>query len=343
MQGESDFVDYVKLRVEAGDGGNGVIHWRREKFVPRGGPDGGDGGDGGSIWIEGDPQKWTLLDVKYRRIIRAPSGESGRGQCQRGASGEDIILRVPLGTVAWDDDTGEFLGEVVKPAQRVLLARGGRGGRGNYAFRSPTLRAPDFAEPGEPGEKRFVRLELKLLADVCLVGPPNAGKSTLLSVLTRARPKIAPYPFTTLVPHLGVVQDERMRSFVIADLPGLIEGASEGKGLGLRFLRHVERGAILLFTLPLDHPDPRHLFHSLRLELQKYHPALIEKPYLIAFTKCDLIPPEARDSYRFPDVPVPQLFVSGATHEGLTELLNVLRSTVEYYRGTHKTPSSLAS
>ncbi|MCS6895207.1 MAG: GTPase ObgE [Bacteroidia bacterium] len=339
MQGENDFIDYVKLRVEAGDGGAGVVRWRREKFVPRGGPDGGDGGDGGSVWIEGDPQKWTLLDIKYRRIIRAPDGEAGRGQCQRGASGEDIVLRVPLGTGAWDDDTGSFIGEVLKPGQRVLLARGGRGGRGNHAFRSPTLRAPDFAEPGEPGEKRFIRLELKLLADVCLVGPPNAGKSTLLSVLTRARPKIAPYPFTTLVPQLGVVQDERMRSFVIADLPGLIEGAAEGRGLGHRFLRHVERGAILLFTLPMDHPDPQGLFHALRVELQKYHPALIEKPYLIAFTKCDLVPAAERAKYLLPSHFGPQYFVSGVTHEGLSDLLSALRSAVELHRGPQKVSS----
>ncbi|MCS7152956.1 MAG: GTPase ObgE [Bacteroidia bacterium] len=341
MQSESDFIDYVKIRVEAGDGGAGIVHWRREKFVPRGGPDGGDGGDGGSVWMEGDPHKWTLLDVKYRRILRAASGEDGGARCQKGASGEDLIIRVPLGTTAWDADTGEFLGEVTKAGERVLLARGGKGGRGNHAFRSPTLRAPDFAEPGQPGEKRNVRLELKLLADVCLVGPPNAGKSTLLSVLTRARPKIAPYPFTTLVPQLGVVQDERRRSFVIADLPGLIEGASEGKGLGYRFLRHVERGAILLFTLPLDHPDPKALFFSLRKELQTYHPALVEKPYLIAFTKCDLIPPEKRHAYLIQEEKVPQLFVSGATHEGLDELLITLRNVLEAHKGLTKTRLSL--
>lgn len=342
MQAENDFIDYVKLRVEAGDGGAGAVHWRREKFVPRGGPDGGDGGDGGSIWMEGDPHKWTLLDVKYRRVVRAPSGEHGRGQCQKGASGEDIVLRVPLGTTAWDEDTGQFIGEVLKAGDRVLLARGGRGGRGNHAFRSPTLRAPDFAEPGEPGEKRFIRLELKLLADVCLIGPPNAGKSTLLSVLTRARPKIAPYPFTTLVPQLGVVQDEKGRSFVIADLPGLIEGAAAGRGLGHRFLRHVERGAILLFTLPLDHPDPAELFRVLRREMEQYLPALLEKPYLIAFTKCDLVPPEERARFLIPDQKVPQLFVSGATHEGLDQLLSRLRETVEMHRSTQKPNISYA-
>lgn len=341
MQAEGGFVDFVRLRVEAGAGGAGVVHWRREKFVPRGGPDGGDGGDGGSIWMEGDPQKWTLLDVSYRRILKAPSGEPGRGSCQKGASGDDIVLRVPLGTQAYDDDTGEKLGEVLFPHDRVLLAKGGQGGRGNHAFRSPTLRAPDFAEPGQPGEKRFVRLELKLLADVCLVGPPNAGKSTLLSVLTRARPKIAPYPFTTLVPQLGVVQDERRRSFVIADLPGLIEGAHSGKGLGLRFLRHIERGAILLFTLPLDHPEPPLLLESLKEELRQYSPALLEKPYLIAFTKCDLVPPPERNRYYIPTETVPQLFVSGATHEGLENLLHTLREAVETHRGRYKFMESL--
>lgn len=338
MQGESDFIDYVKVRVEAGDGGAGVVHWRREKFVPRGGPDGGDGGEGGSIWIEGDPQKWTLLDVKFRRVIKAPSGEPGRGQCQKGASGEDVIIRVPLGTTAWDDETGAFLGEVLRPGERLLLAKGGQGGRGNHAFRSPILRAPDFAEPGQPGEKKWIRLELKLLADVCLVGPPNAGKSTLLSVLTRARPKIAPYPFTTLVPQLGVVQDERGRSFVIADLPGLIEGASQGKGLGLRFLRHVERGAILLFLLPLDHPDPLALFHQLRQELAAYHAPLLEKPFFVALNKADLVPPEAREPYRkaFQQEGINPFFISGATREGLDTLLSTLRQAVETHRGNTK-------
>lgn len=337
MQAEGDFVDRVRLRVEAGDGGAGSVHWRREKFVPRGGPDGGDGGEGGSIWMEGDPQKWTLLDIKYRRVVKAPSGQPGRGQCQKGASGESVILRVPLGTAAYDDDTDAFLGEVTRPGERLLLARGGQGGRGNHTFRSPTLRAPDFAEAGQPGEKRWIRLELRLLADVCLVGPPNAGKSTLLSVLTRARPRIAPYPFTTLVPQLGVVQDTRGHSFVLADLPGLIEGAHAGRGLGHRFLRHVEKGAILLFTLPLDYPDPPQLLQTLRTELQLYDPALLEKPYLIAFTKADLVLPDQRNRVYLPSEPVPQLFVSGATHEGLEELLETLRQTVEAHRGPQKT------
>ncbi|MCX7607234.1 MAG: GTPase ObgE [Bacteroidia bacterium] len=334
MQAESDFIDYVKIRVEAGDGGAGVVHWRREKHVPRGGPDGGDGGDGGSIWMVGDPQKWTLLDVKYRRVVKAASGSPGQGRCKKGASGEDVVLRVPLGTTAYEEESGHFLGEVLRAGDRVCLARGGKGGRGNHAFRSPTLQAPDFAEPGQPGEKRIVRLELKLLADVCLVGPPNAGKSTLLSVLTRARPKVAPYPFTTLVPQLGVVQEERGRSFVIADLPGLVEGASEGKGLGLRFLRHLERGSILLFTLPMDHPDPKGLFHQLREELRKYHPALLEKPYLIAFTKADLVPPTDRPSCS--ELPGEHLFLSAVTQEGLADLVKRLRDRVELHRGTLK-------
>lgn len=336
MQAEGDFIDVVRLEVIAGDGGAGAVHWRREKYVPRGGPDGGDGGEGGSIWMEGAPEKWTLLDVHYRRVLRAPSGEAGRGRCQIGASGEGIVLRVPLGTTAWDEETGEFIGEVLQPGARVLLARGGKGGRGNHAFRSPTLQAPDFAEPGQPGEKKRIRLELKLLADVCLVGPPNAGKSTLLSVLTRARPKIAPYPFTTLVPQLGVVQDERGRSFVLADLPGLIEGASQGKGLGLRFLRHIERGAILLYTLPLDHPDPKALFHRLQAELAAYHTTLLQKPSLIALTKADLVPPENRARYLDTFAPDMPLLVSGATHEGLAELLLRLRKAVETHRGPVK-------
>ncbi|MCS7188624.1 MAG: GTPase ObgE [Bacteroidia bacterium] len=336
MQAESDFVDYVKLRLEAGDGGRGVVSWRREKYVPFGGPDGGDGGDGGSIWMEGDPQKWTLLDIKYRRVVKAPSGEAGKPRCQRGANGEDIVIRVPIGTSAWEEGSGAFLGEVLRTGERVLLAKGGKGGRGNYAFRSPTLRAPDFAEAGEPGEKKVVRLELRLLADVCMVGPPNAGKSTLLSILTRARPKIAPYPFTTLVPQLGVVEDERRRSFVLADLPGLIEGASQGKGLGLRFLRHVERGAILLYMLPLDHPNPALLLEKLQAELKTYHPLLLEKPYLIALTKADLVPIDERKKLNLPAANVPQFFISAVTREGIEELLSALRTAVERFRGKAK-------
>ncbi len=340
MQGEGEFVDFVRLYVEGGRGGDGVVHWRREKYVPRGGPDGGDGGDGGSIYIEGDPGRWTLLDVKYRKFLKAPAGEKGRGQCQTGARGQDIILKVPLGTVAYDDETGEKLGEVLEKGARVCIARGGKGGRGNHAFRSPTLQAPDFAEPGQPGEKRRIRLELKLLADVCLVGPPNAGKSTLLTVLTRARPRIAPYPFTTLTPHLGVIRDEKGHSLVIADLPGLIEGAHQGKGLGLRFLRHIERGAILLFLLPLDWEDPWQAYEMLRQELASYDPKLLEKPIVIALSKADLIPPEARSKYLRPDVAYPQLFISGATHEGLAALVPLLYETVKAHRGSSKSIAS---
>ncbi len=340
MQGEGEFVDFVRLYVEGGRGGDGVVHWRREKYVPRGGPDGGHGGDGGSIYIEGDPGRWTLLDVKYRKFLKAPDGEKGRGQCQTGARGEDIILRVPLGTVAYDEETGEKLGEALERGARVCLARGGKGGRGNHAFRSPTLQAPDFAEPGRPGEKRRIRLELKLLADACLVGPPNAGKSTLLAALTRARPRIAPYPFTTLTPHLGVIQDEKGHSLVIADLPGLIEGAHQGKGLGLRFLRHVERGAILLFLLPLDWEDPWQAYQMLRHELTSYDPKLLEKPALVAFSKADLVPPNARSRYLRPDLSYPQLFVSGATHEGLSPLVHQLYETIRTYRGPTKSIAS---
>ena len=340
MQGEGEFVDFVRLYVEGGHGGDGVVHWRREKYVPRGGPDGGDGGDGGSIYIEGDPSRWTLLDVRYRKFLKAPDGEKGRGQCQTGARGEDIILRVPLGTVAYDDESGEKLGEVLEKGARVCLARGGKGGRGNHAFRSPTLQAPDFAEPGRPGEKRRIRLELKLLADVCLVGPPNAGKSTLLAALTRARPRAAPYPFTTLTPHLGVIQDEKGHSLVIADLPGLIEGAHQGKGLGLRFLRHIERGAILLFLLPLDWEDPWQAYEMLRQELVSYDPELLKKPLIIAFSKADLIPPQERPQYLRPDIPYPQLFISGATHEGLSALVSLLYETVRTHRGPSKSVAS---
>lgn len=340
MQGEGGFVDFMRLYVEGGKGGDGVVHWRREKYVPRGGPDGGNGGHGGSVYIEGDPSKWTLLDLKYRKVIKAPSGEPGRGQCQTGASGEDVILRVPLGTVAYDDETGEKLGEVLTPGARVCLAKGGRGGRGNFAFRQATLQAPDFAEPGEPGQKRKVRLELRLLADVCLVGPPNAGKSTLLTVLTRARPKVADYPFTTLTPHLGVIQDALGHSLVMADLPGLIEGAHQGKGLGLRFLRHVERGAVLLFLLPLDVPEPWAVFQMLRAELAAYDPKLLEKPYLIAFSKADLVPPSERAAYLRSEIGAEQIFISAVTHEGLQKLTSQLRRLVEAHRGLTKSTAS---
>ncbi len=282
------FVDYVKLYLRSGRGGAGCVSFRREKFVPLGGPDGGDGGDGGSILLRGNAQYWTLLDLKYRKFIHAPSGEPGKGARKNGRRGEDIILEVPLGTVARDADTDELLAEIETDGQQVCILRGGRGGLGNWHFRSATNQAPEYAQPGTEGQERTVILELKLLADVGLVGFPNAGKSTLLAVLTDAKPEIADYPFTTLTPNLGIVRTRDYRSFVLADIPGIIEGASEGRGLGVQFLRHIERNAVLLFLVPVDAPDVVGQYRILRQELRNYSPELEQTPHLLALSKCDL-------------------------------------------------------
>ena len=282
------FVDYVKLYLRSGRGGAGCSSFRREKFVPLGGPDGGDGGDGGSIVLRGNAQYWTLLDLKYRKFIHAPNGEAGKGARRHGRKGEDLVLDVPLGTVARDADTDEPLAEIETDGQQVCIVRGGRGGLGNWQFRSPTNQAPDYAQPGTDGEERVVVLELKLLADVGLVGFPNAGKSTLLAVLTDAKPEIADYPFTTLTPNLGIVRSRDFRSFVMADIPGIIEGASEGRGLGVQFLRHIERNAVLLFLVPVDTPDVVGQYRILRQELRNYSPELEHTPHLLALSKSDL-------------------------------------------------------
>ncbi|MGQ9862969.1 MAG: GTPase ObgE [Bacteroidia bacterium] len=325
------FIDYLKIHVRAGDGGDGVVHWRREKYVPRGGPDGGDGGDGGSIYLQADPHRWTLLELKYKKILKAPHGAPGKGKCKTGASGKDVILKVPLGTVVRDADTGQMLGELLEPYQRLCVAKGGKGGKGNHHFRHATLQAPDFATPGKKGQARTLLLELKLLADVGIVGFPNAGKSTLLSVLTDARPAIGDYPFTTLVPNLGVAQAAHGKSFVLADIPGLIEGAHQGKGLGLRFLRHVERNAILLFLIPTTSEDPTKEFRILRHELGSYDPALLDKPYMIAFSKGDLLPPEKHAKLYIND-PAPQLVISSVTHYHIPELKDKLYQMLSSYR-----------
>lgn len=285
------FVDEVEVHVKAGDGGRGCVSFRREKFVPRGGPDGGDGGTGGSVILEADPGLGTLLDFHFKRHYRARRGEHGRGSDQHGASAEDLVLRVPLGTVVRDRDTGQILGDLTSPGQRLVVARGGRGGRGNAAFATSTRRAPREAEPGRDGEAAWLRLELKLLADVGLVGFPNAGKSTLVSRFSAARPRIAPYPFTTLAPHLGLVRVDDGESFVLADLPGLVPGAHRGKGLGLRFLRHIERTRVLIHLLDLDPAtgrDPVEDYHALLGELRAYSPVLAERPQLVAANKVDL-------------------------------------------------------
>ncbi|WP_352429883.1 GTPase ObgE [Thermoflexus sp.] len=288
------FCDEVIIEVKAGDGGDGCVSFRREKFVPRGGPDGGDGGKGGDVILRVNPHLNTLADYYRHRRFRAEDGRNGRGGRKTGASGEDLILEVPPGTVVRDADTGEILADLTEPGQTVVVARGGRGGRGNAAFVSPTHQAPRIAERGEPGEFRRLHLELRLLADVGLVGKPNAGKSTLLAAVTAARPKIADYPFTTLHPHLGVVVLDDTASFVLADLPGLIEGAHRGAGLGLTFLRHVERTRVLIHLLDGLAPDPVADYETINAELAHYNPALLQRPQLIAFNKMDLPEVQAR-------------------------------------------------
>ena len=319
------FIDSVTIEVRGGPGGSGAEAFRREKGVPRGGPSGGDGGKGGDVRLVGDPGLTTLSDFRYKRHYRAQRGNHGEGSNRTGRSGSDLVLRVPCGTIAFDDDTGEALGELLAAAGDLVVARGGRGGRGNARFTSATRQAPRRWEPGGPGEERRVRLELKLIADIGLVGEPNAGKSTLLARISRARPKIADYPFTTLTPNLGVVELPGYRSFVVADIPGIIEGAHEGKGLGHRFLRHIERTRALVILLPVDGPDPAETLAGLRDELDRYAamhaPALSSLPYAVAFSKLDL----CRGGTGRPVLEVAEAWgvyrVSAVTGEGVDELL----------------------
>jgi len=287
-------VDQARIHVLAGSGGNGCVSFRREKYVPKGGPDGGDGGRGGSVFLEVDPHVRTLLDCREQPRYRAEKGRAGSGNRRSGRDGEDLVVRVPPGTVVRDAASGEVVVDLVHAGQRFVAARGGRGGRGNACFATPTHQAPRHAEPGGPGEERWLELELKLIADVGFVGLPNAGKSTLLSRVSRARPRIAPYPFTTLEPHLGIVVLDDERQFVAADLPGLIAGAHEGRGLGHQFLRHVERTRVLLFMVGADAEDPAHDLEVLEREVRMYSPALLEKPRCVVISKGDLLPPEDR-------------------------------------------------
>lgn len=315
------FVDRVVIEVEAGKGGAGCVSFRREPYVPHGGPNGGDGGRGGNVVFVADENRATLLDFRYRRIYKAKAGRPGEGSNRTGADGEDIVVPVPMGTLVFDDSTGEQLADLVDSAQRFVAARGGRGGRGNYRFRSPTNQAPRRADPGEEGEALRLRLELKLLADVGLVGFPNAGKSTLLSRLTSARPKIADYPFTTLVPNLGIVDLGDFESCTIADIPGLIEGASEGRGLGHEFLRHVERTRLLVFLLDVtDEPQERYL--TLRREVEAHAASLTDTPRLVCLSKADLWP--ADEPWPNIDGEAP-LVISAVTGQGLDELRRSLR------------------
>ncbi len=318
------FLDQVTIHVGAGQGGAGAIAFRRESGVPRGGPSGGDGGKGGDVILAADPQLSTLLDFRYRQRYAAERGSHGEGSNRTGRSGGDLLLRVPPGTLVRDLATGEAIGELLEPQQQLVVARGGRGGRGNARFATATNQAPRRADPGEDGEELELELELKLIADVGLVGEPNAGKSTLLAVLSAATPRIADYPFTTLTPNLGVVQVGDERSFVLADIPGIIEGAHEGKGLGLRFLRHVERTRTLAVLIPADDPDPQATYERLRGELASYSQALSAKPHCVVITKLDLLPPEREP----PAVEAPNAWgsfaVSAATRQGLDRLREAL-------------------
>jgi len=321
---ESNFIDYVKFYGRSGNGGAGSVHFRREKYVPKGGPDGGDGGQGASIVLKGNKQMWTLLHLKYRKHIKADHGGNGEGGNRSGADAHNIILEVPIGTVAKDSETGEVLVEIMEDGEEKVLLPGGKGGQGNSHFKTPTNQAPRHAQPGIDGEEKWVILELKILADVGLVGFPNAGKSTLLSVISAAKPEIADYPFTTLVPNLGVVPYRDEQSFVMADIPGIIEGAAEGRGLGIRFLRHIERNSVLLFLIPADAEDIKKEYQILIKELEDYNPELLDKDRLLAISKSDMLDAELMEQLK-PEIPdVPFVFISSITNTGISELKDQL-------------------
>ncbi|GAB6012434.1 GTPase ObgE [Viscerimonas tarda] len=323
---DTNFVDYVKIYCRSGKGGRGSTHFRREKYVPKGGPDGGDGGNGGHVILRGNRNYWTLLHLKFQRHILAGHGEGGTGSLSSGKKGESKIIDVPCGTVAYNAETGEYLCDITDDGQEVILLKGGRGGRGNNHFKTPTNQAPRYAQPGEPFEERKIILELKVLADVGLVGFPNAGKSTLLSVMTAAKPKIANYPFTTLEPNLGIVGYRDQRSFVMADIPGIIEGASEGKGLGYRFLRHIERNSLLLFLVPADAEDIHNEYRILLNELAQYNPDLLDKRRVLAISKSDMLDDELIEaiSQDLPDIPC--IFISSIVGQNIQQLKDLLWS-----------------
>lgn len=322
---ESNFVDYVKIQCRSGKGGRGSMHLRHVKYNPNGGPDGGDGGKGGSIILRGNHNYWTLLHLRFQRHIYAEhGGNGGRDKCH-GTNGKDIYIDVPCGTVVYNAETGKYVCDVMEDGQEIVLLKGGRGGLGNYQFRTSTNQAPRYAQPGEPMQEMTVIMELKLLADVGLVGLPNAGKSTLLSALSSAKPKIANYPFTTLEPSLGIVAYRDHQSFVMADIPGIIEGAAEGKGLGLRFLRHIERNSLLLFMVPGDTDDIKKEYELLLNELEKFNPDMLQKHRVLAVTKCDLLDEELMEMLRetLPE-DLPVVFISSVTGFGLNDLKDVL-------------------
>ena len=322
----NNFIDYVKLTCRSGKGGAGSHHFFRAKGLPNGGPDGGDGGRGGHIILEGNSQLWTLLHMQYQKHVFAKDGEGGGENLRSGAQGEDIVLQVPLGTVARDVETGEQILEITEHGQRLILVPGGRGGLGNDHFKTSTNQAPSYAQPGEPGVEAMIVLELKLLADVGLVGFPNAGKSTLLSVVSAAKPKIADYAFTTLVPNLGVVAYRDFKSFVMADIPGIIEGAAEGKGLGTRFLRHIERNSMLLFMISCDSSDIAAEYGVLLSELQQFNPELLDKKRLLAVTKTDMLDEELEAEMRasLPDDLPPTVFISSLTNKNIQPLKDMI-------------------
>ena len=322
---ESNFIDYVKVMCRSGKGGAGSLHFHRAKYVPKGGPDGGDGGRGGHVILRGNKNMWTLLPLRYRRHIFAGNGQAGSAGRSFGKDGEDQIVDVPCGTVVFDAETGEYLAEITDDGQEVKLLRGGKGGLGNWHFKSATNRTPRYAQPGQPAIEKTVILELKLLADVGLVGFPNAGKSTLLSAVSAARPKIADYPFTTMEPQLGIVEYRGNRSFVMADIPGIIEGASEGKGLGLRFLRHIERNAVLLFMVPADADVIKRQYEILLEELRRFNPQLVDKQRVLAISKSDMLDDELIAEIR-PTLPtdLPVVFISSVSGMGITELKDAL-------------------
>jgi GTP-binding protein len=321
----SNFVDYVKIFCRSGKGGPGSKHLYRDKLTMKGGPDGGDGGRGGHIILRGSKNHWTLIHLKYARHIHAGDGESGSLSRSFGKEGEDKVIEVPCGTVVYDAETGEFICDITNDGEEVILQKGGRGGQGNWHFRSSTNQTPRFAQPGEPSVERTVVLQLKVLADVGLVGFPNAGKSTLLSVVSAAKPEIADYPFTTLVPNLGIVEYRDGKSFVMADIPGIIEGAAEGRGLGLRFLRHIERNSILLFMIPADCDDIVKEFDILLNELKQYNPELVDKQRILAITKCDMLDEELMDAIKN-EIPkdIQTVFISSVSGLGLSELKDLI-------------------
>ncbi len=324
---EGNFVDYVKLHVASGNGGKGSAHLHREKYIEKGGPDGGDGGRGGHVIIRGNANLWTLYTYKFKRHFKAGHGEHGSKQRSTGADGADIYMDVPLGTVVRDKETNEILFEITENGEEKTIAQGGMGGRGNWHFKSSTNQTPRYAQPGIPGEERDIILELKILADVGLVGFPNAGKSTLLSVVTAAKPKIADYEFTTLKPNLGIVEYRDHQSFVIADIPGIIEGAAEGRGLGHYFLRHIERNSVLLFLIPADADDIKKQYDILLDELKRYNPEILDKERFVAISKSDMLDDELKAELKEEldnELPVDYMFMSSVAQQGLQELKDTL-------------------